>query len=67
MFKLKFKQKIKPNTLLCLTLRRKRPAEFDIPQVLFLSQLFINNNWFILKNVIPNFSNLARLNIDTAM
>lgn len=25
MFKLKFKQKMKPNFLLCLTLRRKKP------------------------------------------
>ena len=30
MFKLKFKQKMKPNFLLCLTLRRKRPKSVSL-------------------------------------
>lgn len=34
MFKLKFKQKMKPNFLLCLTLRRKK-AELDSTFLLF--------------------------------
>ena len=32
MFKLKFKQKIKPNFLLCLTLRRKRSLKASQPR-----------------------------------
>ena len=38
MFKLKFKQKMKPNFLLCLTLRRKNPTiEINILSKNFLS------------------------------
>ena len=41
MFKLKFKQKMKPNFLLCLTLRRKIPAYKGGNQVL-AKRLFKN-------------------------
>ena len=41
MFKLKFKQKMKPNLLLCLTLRRKRPKSVSLLGLTSFNQMVI--------------------------
>ena len=60
MFKLKFKQKMKPNFLLCLTLRRKSPF---ITSFLLLCAIFTQNktdspNWQISSCLLIDFFNL---------
>ena len=59
MFKLKFKQKIKPNTLLCLTLRRKKttvnnqyPVLTSSRQGLFFQKDYYDGNQIASKNNI---------------
>ena len=60
MFKLKFKQKIKPNTLLCLTLRRKRPRENS-------RSFFVIINYYLLTSSLKLLPGLNAGTFDAAI
>ena len=56
MFKLKFKQKMKPNFLLCLTLRRKNPLKNILHELKTIAQINKIKKYKIILN--PNIDSI---------